>query len=274
METNCPNYKFLYHYTSIDALEKILKNKTIRFTRLDKVKGDPQEALSKEYPNASTFVFTSCWTDVSSENLPLWIIYTNLHGVRIKMPRCMFKGRHDNHKRTTNECHYRFNIDGEAYKIDALHYQEDGTTNYQSLSSHFIYGPTHIKYVDVNSLSINNINFNSPIKYDFLSLGTIKASCWQFENEVRFRLFAIVEDSLNDPYLEELLSPESLSRLVVETEYVDVALDSSVFDELEILLAPEITNEERSRVEDICRQYAPKAKITPSSIKTTFNLKR
>ena len=41
---------FLYHYTGLETLALILLNRTIRFTRLDKV-DDPQEQRSADSQN-------------------------------------------------------------------------------------------------------------------------------------------------------------------------------------------------------------------------------
>lgn len=79
----------IYHYTSVDTLEKILQTKAIRFNRLDCV-DDVQECSVSSY---AKYVFISCWTESEEENIPLWKMYTNdvTQGVRISLPRDMFK---------------------------------------------------------------------------------------------------------------------------------------------------------------------------------------
>lgn len=51
----------LYHYTSLDTLAMILHNRTIRFSRLDKV-DDPQEQRSADSQNLGKMKLVSCWT--------------------------------------------------------------------------------------------------------------------------------------------------------------------------------------------------------------------
>ena len=64
----------IYHYTTIETLALILKNKTIRFNRLDKV-DDMEEAM---YGSGGLniflgqYCFVSCWTKDDKENLSLW----------------------------------------------------------------------------------------------------------------------------------------------------------------------------------------------------------
>ena len=61
---------YLYHYTSLENLALILKNRTIRFSPLSKV-DDLQESRSRDLKNVGRFVFVSCWTDEKEESIPM-----------------------------------------------------------------------------------------------------------------------------------------------------------------------------------------------------------
>lgn len=82
----------LYQYTTIDALSLILKNRKIRFSRLDMV-DDPEEYGFERYGfKVAPFVFVSCWTPVKEENIPMWRMYANqARGVRIGVDSSMFE---------------------------------------------------------------------------------------------------------------------------------------------------------------------------------------
>ena len=54
----------LYHYTTIDTLALMLKNKTIRFNRLDKVDDVEEDAFSNGV-HLGRYIFVSCWTKKS-----------------------------------------------------------------------------------------------------------------------------------------------------------------------------------------------------------------
>ena len=60
----------LYHYTSIETLALILKHKTIRFSRLDRVDDPDEYAFSGDGVTPAHYCFVSCWTKNSRENLP------------------------------------------------------------------------------------------------------------------------------------------------------------------------------------------------------------
>ncbi|MGN1117077.1 MAG: hypothetical protein ACI4RU_00550, partial [Acutalibacteraceae bacterium] len=57
---------YLYHYTSVDTLEKILQNKSIRFNSLDKM-DDRLEQWSAHGRQEGSHVFISSWTDQADE---------------------------------------------------------------------------------------------------------------------------------------------------------------------------------------------------------------
>lgn len=82
--------KYLYHYTSIEILLLILKNKTLAFNSLQNV-DDIEEAKSEDIENIGKMCYVSCWTYDKGESIPMWNMYTNMHGVRIKLKEFPFK---------------------------------------------------------------------------------------------------------------------------------------------------------------------------------------
>lgn len=82
---------YLYHYTNIESLALILKNKTIRFNSLDKM-DDKQEQMTSDLKRIGQFVYASSWTDEQNESIPMWNMYASLdRGVRIALPKNPFK---------------------------------------------------------------------------------------------------------------------------------------------------------------------------------------
>ncbi len=76
----------IHHYTSIETLGLILKNRTIRFNRSDQV-DDPDEIELEinGYPFAK-YLLLSCWTLEEDESIPQWGLYAGKgHGVRITL---------------------------------------------------------------------------------------------------------------------------------------------------------------------------------------------
>ena len=62
----------IYHYTTIENLALILKNKTLRFNALTNV-DDMDEGITKDR-NLQKFIFVSCWGDNSEESIPCCMV--------------------------------------------------------------------------------------------------------------------------------------------------------------------------------------------------------
>ena len=83
--------EYLYHYTNIETLALILKNRTIRFNSLNNM-DDLQEQETADLKNIGQFCYISSWTDDESESIPMWNMYASLNlGVRIKLRKNPFK---------------------------------------------------------------------------------------------------------------------------------------------------------------------------------------
>ena len=76
---------YLYHYTNLSALARILKNRTIRLNSLKNV-DDLNELVSADYSKAGQYCFVSSWTSEKEESIPMWNMYSNMDGVRIRLP--------------------------------------------------------------------------------------------------------------------------------------------------------------------------------------------
>lgn len=79
---------FLYHYTSVDVLELILSNRTIRFNPLYKM-DDQQEQYSAHGAAQGEHYFISSWTSEENELPRMWKDYCKPdpeNGVRLKLP--------------------------------------------------------------------------------------------------------------------------------------------------------------------------------------------
>ena len=61
---------YLFHYTSVDILALILKNRTIRFNSLDRM-DDLQEQETADIKNVGQFCYISFWTDDEEESIPM-----------------------------------------------------------------------------------------------------------------------------------------------------------------------------------------------------------
>ncbi|RLK62390.1 hypothetical protein D3H64_10090 [Atopobacter sp. AH10] len=73
----------IYHYTSMESLYLILKNRTLRFTNLLNM-DDLEEGITQDYEYAKQYQYVSCWTEENQESIPQWSIYSvDMKGIRI-----------------------------------------------------------------------------------------------------------------------------------------------------------------------------------------------
>jgi len=243
--------KYLYHYTSIENLSLILRNKTLRFIRLDKV-NDPDEAITKHFPNAKYFLYVSCWTSEKEETLPMWKMYSNdMKGVRIRLPINIFQGRRLPEYEST------------SYPI--IHTDGNIRIKLKELTSQgLLVGPQDVKYSNnpENTDECFTVLDDDLIKVDLLHIGLLKNFYWEYEQEWRYRIFASPVEgtwpkSVYDKYMEGIIS-----------KYIDLPLGENIFSELIIQLGPRATLAESLIVGALCKEYAPNGpKLCDSSIK-------
>lgn len=259
----------LYHYTSVDTFALILKNRTIRFNRLDKV-NDAEEAMAEDLPRANTTQFVSCWTTSSAESIPLWNMYTGMTGVRICVPVDMFKGRPNPEVFDHGGLMTFLN---EHYSIDRI--RRNTGEPFFGVGSKLLFGPNPVFYSDCKDYLCPSVLFDAGDPYkenikhvglNTIDLGCVKGTAWAFEKEWRFKMsiFGIGEvyplDTIGNMKLDFISNP-------VSTEFVDVALDAGVFDEMRITLAPHISETDKARVKQLLQSYAPKVLWKHSGLK-------
>ncbi|NOH86061.1 DUF2971 domain-containing protein [Vibrio sp. 03-59-1] len=252
--------KELYHYTSIETLALILKYCSVRFNRADNV-NDPIEAESSTLGSFKKGTFISCWTTKIEDTIPMWNLYSNnMKGVRIKLPANMFLGR------------------------DKIIYWGDGgfavncgqhikmTRNEPGVNAgvSIIEGPNPIFYTDERDILYSNLHY--PINgtehknYQTFGVALAKPKIWEYEDEWRFKILACNQQFIDLP-LDFIRETYNFEKQPCIEEYIDVKLDSTVFDEMEILLGPRSTDSEITIVESLLEKYAPAARLTISSIK-------
>ncbi|NKJ97099.1 DUF2971 domain-containing protein [Rhizobium leguminosarum bv. viciae] len=248
----------LFHYTSIDTLEKILINHTLRFGRLDQV-NDPEEAQSDDVPLAATSLFVSCWSSNSVESIPLWSLYGGgRHGVRLSMPVNMFAGRH---KPTI------FEVGGALTIVDAeMHIMRKSPAMSTTMSAAI--GPNKVYYTDDIAFRVRPLIMREggKARYTPYDLGMAKSTAWAYEEEWRFKIAALsfASEFPDDEYFNKVTL--DLDTYPVETNQLFVPLDPSSLDELKVTAGPLVTADEFARIETLLAQHASNAELTRSAI--------
>lgn len=244
----------LYHYTSIEALALILKNKNIKFNRLDQV-DDIEECESGSGPinlKLGKYTFVSCWTKDNIENIALWKMYTNFRGVRIAFDSDMF---------TT------YKIGNETYSFykNIFHLEKD----------YFIFpfindtSPIDIIYDNEAHARIKNAAFQlkQGVLYNPKEIGIYKNKQWEFQKETRFIVHSTPVDLKvsNSKSLLKIISDGICygvnNNIDISDINIFIPLKNDIFHSMEILMGPKTNDAELAIVEALLYKYCKGIKV-------------
>ncbi len=249
--------KRIYHYTTLDALESILSNKTIRLKSLSEM-DDMLEGGSIDFGDLSKFYYVSSWSLDEKENIPLWYMYTNeLKGVRIEADEDFLSIDEDRNGRVMNIT----NEDTFAYPIIS------------GKDSSFLIS---VKYQDYYEPCITSLRGYIDTN-KFNDIGRVKTTSWEFQKEIRFRLYGINKKNMvtfgdND---FERFSNSMLNNRPNDTKYIDVKFDIEKFNNANFMLGPAAENEDFDRLNSLIKRFIDtyEGNIEKSQLKLRFKQK-
>lgn len=275
--------ELIHHYTEIDTLALILKSKSIRFNRLDRV-DDVSEANAFEELNLGGFFFVSSWTYNDSESIPQWKMYTkNMSGVRISLPKDMFKyeplevpekesiqvekGTRSpipfNKLFTDNYFIPPIFIGNEEQFIRQVQYKE----NFEELKN------------DAIDVTVNRdegkkgegrlkAEFNDPTR-----MASLKSPEWSFQKEIRFTLFifpSLPIKPFSSEYWRKLpsLAAQSLwEGRGPDMEHIDIGFSEEALNNIKVTLGPRCSKEDYVIVDSLLSKYSSEGKIAESNLR-------
>lgn len=236
----------IYHYTSIETLALILKNRTIRFSKLTKV-DDPEEySFICNGINPAHYVFVSCWTRNESESIPQWVMYGNKkHGVRIALDEDMFDFKREGMwlRWFTSE-----ELKNKSYEIMPI------------LNHKMLYD---VAYVENPQSYFNNIfvDIDGYSGINFEESGIYKRQDWEFQKECRFIFKAFPKDIDG-----QLFNPSIIlnNNIPVDVDFIDVPIKQDAFENMEVMFGPEVSEAESTIVEALCQKYLGNNRVRKS----------
>lgn len=278
------NKRYLYHYTSIETLLLILKNKTLCFNSLINV-DDLEESETEDIKKLGRFCYVSCWTDSDKELIPLWSMYTpNMQGIRIKLEEYPFEKY--NYKK--NE--YNFTEDNWSF-IDYKELEKDDKASIVPqcpIMEKVIYTDDErllfpkVKTItkDIKKDVDGKIKSTQSISYNMKEIGRYKRKNWSFQNEVRYIIpmapWSMRElqlcgkhEKFEDCVLAQRMLTERLENENLKAPYdrYFLKLDEETLNNIEILLGPKVTETQAEIVDMIVKKYCPTARVSKSSLK-------
>lgn len=263
----------IYHYTTIESLALILKNKTLLFNRLDCVDDIEEGSVCSSGIYVGRYVFVSCWTESDEESIPLWKMYGGeKFGVRIGLEKDMFK------KYLINDPKWG----GQQWAgsmVLSLPSEEFENEGYfilpnQSIDSDYFY--RKVQYVDDVAAKTRDSVIITPNEdgtytgnISFGEIGRYKHRRWAFQNETRFALTIFPFNPIMCPNQVDVgtlaLHACMQNKELAFTKYF-MNLDERILDKMEITLSPSATDGLRTIVDALVRLYAPNAVVKSSSL--------
>lgn len=227
----------IYHYTTLENLALILKNKTLRFNRLDCV-DDLDEGKTKDYGSLGRYVFASCWTDKREENIGLWALYSkNMAGVRIglEVSNIVFERLYDGSQMLKNV--QNLNENEQSFLL---------YDNYVKVDYSKTELPMFVETDDFNHAVLN-------MKY----VSSYKDIAWEFQNELRFIIIAAKSKKKTPGEIFENIRKKN----PIQADSLYLRLPVEVFYNMEIMYAPKISEGSKILCEALLKTYLPKINV-------------
>ncbi len=259
----------IYHYTTIEVLALILANKTIKFSRLDKVDDLDEGRITHDGTPLSHIFFASCWSAESEESIAMWKLYTKDGiGVRIGLDSATI-----------------FDDQIEALVKEPDINKINATLGNKDYFDTLIIRQNYVEYVsDPMSVIQKGIrpynDATNSIHIDNTVIGYTKDKSWEFQQEYRFLKMILPKDhnttclmpgktfdtGWSETYnlLKAGKGPESAPGIPLE--YDLVPLGKNALNSLNIVLGPNCKEEHKLIVESLCEKFKIKAVIRPSKL--------
>ena len=249
--------EFLYHYTTLDKLALILRNRTIRLNPLDKM-DDLQENMTSDVKNFGRIFFASSWTEEATESIPMWKMYASMEsGVRIGLPKNPFKRYPE--QVTVKETGELIDYDV-LIPISELHQKGIYSTEHEKIS---ILVKMNYTY-DLNLLEPKILGEDEK-SLEFSTFGKYKSEYWEFQKEWRYLLWFIKPNAWNNGnnFYEEVLA----GNVTLPINYFDLKIDDGCFNKMEVLISPKMSEGNRILLDTLIKRYKPTALLKESVLR-------
>lgn len=250
----------IYHYTSIEKLALILKNRTLRFNNARNV-DDPDEAITEDYGSMQDYVFISSWSKKKNESIPLWKIYgAGCHGVRLETDTKYIKflgeetPTHGIYKVVQN---VKKEIPSDFF-INVWQHKKPG-----------IYPYFETNYKDRSRVLKKDISTDTTEMWEYQidEVFNTKQECWAFEEEIRFILLGCSLNHGQDQNNWQQVFNRIINKEKIDSNYVDLLLQDDFFDNLKILKGPLQNEAETTILKSLVQAHNYNITIHDSSIK-------
>lgn len=263
----------LYHYTTVESLALILKNRTLRLNPLDRM-DDLQEAQSLSRQNYGQFVYVSSWTNIKEESIPMWKMYSSMtSGVRISLPPCPFQIFDSSEQHFRDPTLQERNSMYTTKKIyPVIDIENELIQGYVSAPP-FLGQQLHkVEYTDdVEKLCPRLEKIDGDKAHIALDMmGIYKSNIWNFQSEYRYLIRSFPCNIQGETGIQNwnivVNAMIQTGRVKSERQYIDLRLAENMLDQMVITTSPSITPSNKVIIEALLSQFCPKASIESSAL--------
>lgn len=266
------NIDYLFHYTSIEKLALILKNRTIRLNALKNV-DDLQESKTKDLNNLGRFFFVSSWTDDETESIPMWNMYTKMDsGVRIGLPKNPFS-THETTNCDMKKVFPNYKVEGEnsvSTFLNMADMMRAGVFSPQAWEGDIL---KKIIYTANKELLEPTVIFSvgDKININFEKMGTYKNLYWKFQKEWRYIMcFLPIKFDTDLSTISDDVN-KMVVRLLEDSQegpfdYYDLDIRSDAFSNMLVTPSPKMTSGNRIVLDSLLKEYNPGVSIKESEL--------
>ena len=255
LDKKCSKKSSFSHYTNIEALLCILKNRELKLNSIRNVDDKTEKTYMQPLlDNDESLPYVSCFDYSLKESIPLWTMYAgNSYGVKI----CF---------QTRGGRRFDRDIIDMTKPVKACRYGFPPELISQSMNevTSFPYPKAwvHIqtKLVDYND-DIKNSDYQCPARnlLNWATIGTIKSKDWEFQHEVR-----IIADINHVDWKYQIDKVDIID--MPSFEYLLVPIKFSCLKRIVITFSPWMGNETKNMV----RNYIDSLDIKNEGIKLQF----
>ncbi|HIS57160.1 MAG TPA: DUF2971 domain-containing protein [Candidatus Fimimorpha excrementavium] len=261
MEVGVP--KYLYHYTNLENLALILKNRTIRLNPLNNV-DDMDEEKFANFSSMAKYTFISSWTSEEKESIPFWSMYAGgMKGVRIRLRTIPFKKY--KWKKMENK-YIDFNT--------PFYLPQDFAMNQKN----FYVMPLFMDLFLIRVLYSDDprqlypmlaTDYGNRLEMETGLIGKYKRKEWEFQSEWRYKIVCmpVSINDLGDPEKIRECIDKIHSGINLPFRYIDLCIEDEAFEEMEIMSGPKMGEGNKILLEQVVRAYCPSAKVISSNLK-------
>ena len=267
--------RIIHHYTGISKLALILKNRKIRFNRLDKVDDVSEMDAYDRIIDLSKYLFVSCWTTTSEESIPMWQMYSKeMTGIRITVKNELF-----NFQPLNPDPKYNYTRRGDVYS--PIPFDQIFGDNYMIFPMFLDKRVFEKKICYVENLKeelgqiVNLSPDDTGLNISTDKLAGYKNKEWEFQHEFRFILFIIPSPPIPDggfgPELFSQLPSHVLqcfrNKIPPDISCFDLEVHHDALNNIEVTMGPLSNDGDRILVEALLEKYTQSGTVGDSKMK-------